>query len=301
MDWLWEAGRACPAHRQWLARVMHRFAAGRPSGLAFGQSHLVRERCGLTGTDPPRTVLSEGVPVRLRGVPPPGRLPARPVLSVVADAALDALAVVAPTECSGCGAPDRAHCTRCRTSLRPRPVRLQIGGGQSIRVVAGLRYTGTARRVLIAFKETGRTDAAAALAEVMRVVVSALLADCVNVALPGTVELATIPSTRAAFRVRGYHPSELVLARAGLRTSHPLRAARQTGDQSALSLTERALNRAGSLTARTDLARRRFLLIDDIVTTGSTLLEARRAIETAGGAVLGAAVLANTERRGGIH
>jgi predicted amidophosphoribosyltransferase len=132
----------------------------------------------------------------------------------------------------------------------------------------------------------------------MRAVVRRAVTDCASAPPTGAVELATIPSTRAAFRQRGYHPIELVLARAGLRASHPLRLARQTTDQATLGLTERLLNRDGSLVARADLSGRSFLLVDDIVTTGSTLREARRAIESAGGIVHGAAVLANTERTG---
>lgn len=235
-----------------------------------------------------------------------------PLLDVASlrGAALDALAVFAPTTCSGCGLDDRALCEPCAAALQPELTTAAVGDERSLVVHCGLRYQGVARRVLLAVKESGRTDATPALAPAARAAVAAALRTCARagagstadrhpaaMVLRGRVELATIPSTRAAFRVRGYHPTELVLAHAGLRASHPLRAARQTLDQAALGIDARSANRDGSLRARRTLSGRIFILVDDILTTGATLREARRAIEAADGVVLAAAVLANTERR----
>ncbi|WP_308468171.1 ComF family protein [Rathayibacter soli] len=229
-------------------------------------------------------------------------------LTSLRGAALDALAVFAPTTCSGCGLDDRALCEPCAAALQPDVTAVAVGDERTLVVHCGLRYQGVARRVLLAVKESGRTDAAPALARAARAAVAGALHTCERaggtadrhpaaMVLRGRVELATIPSTRAAFRVRGYHPTELVLAHAGLRASHPLRAARQTLDQAALGIDARSANRDGSLRARRTLSGRIFILVDDILTTGATLREARRAIEAAGGVVLAAAVLANTERR----
>ncbi|HEY1105739.1 MAG TPA: phosphoribosyltransferase family protein, partial [Agromyces sp.] len=59
----------------------------------------------------------------------------------------------------------------------------------------------------------------------------------------------------------------------------------------------RRANAAGGLVAVGQLAGRRFLLVDDIVTTGSTLAEAARALHAAGASTAGAAVLAETPLR----
>lgn len=227
-------------------------------------------------------------------------------LSRMRAAVLDAAAVLAPTDCSGCGAADRALCSSCAAALLADVALVDAGRPGStdgqLDVFCALRYAGVARRVLLAFKEAGRTDAAPALANALsQALASALAAVSSRDQLgddtrrsPVGVEVATIPSTRSAYRARGYHPTALVLAHAGVRASYVLRAERQTADQAGLGSAERTANREGSLTAVRRLDGRCFVVIDDIVTTGATLREARRAITAAGGRVVGAVAIANT-------
>ncbi len=224
----------------------------------------------------------------------------------VREAWLDALAVLAPTECSGCGEPDRALCTACRAALEPDPVPVELPG---LRVWAALDYRSAPRAVLVAFKDGGRTDSAPALATALRAAIEAALhdasgnecSDAVGDHEQSGVLIATVPSTRAAFRRRGYRPVELLLARAGLRSQRVLRPVRRTADQASLGAAQRALNRAGSLRAVPRAAGRSYLLVDDILTTGSTVREAARALRAAGARVVGAAVVARTERRDGLN
>jgi len=215
------------------------------------------------------------------------------------EAVLDAWAVLAPTECAGCGAPDRALCAACRAALAAAaPARevLRRDDGGELPVWRAFEYAGVARGVLLAFKDGGRTDAAPALAVVLRRLVHAALAEAPREAR-GRVELATIPSSRAAYRRRGYAPVRLLLRRAGFRDSRLLRITRQTQDQSNLDTTQRFANRAQSLTVPTAGERRFVLIVDDIVTTGATVLEADRAFSEAGHSVLGVVALARTPRR----
>ena len=229
-------------------------------------------------------------------------------------AVLDAWAVLLPTACSGCGVPDSALCAACRARLAPA-VRVTERGG--LRVWAGLDYAGVPRRVIASFKDGGRTDAAAALAPPLLAAVVAALA---AVEPHGAVEsrgavdprgalepargrhpdagihLVTIPSSRRAWRARGFLPVDLLLRRAGLAPSRVL-TSRETADQVGLDRAARARNRDGSLRAVRPLTGVRCLLVDDIVTTGATVLEARRAILAAGGEVVGVAALAETRRR----
>jgi len=204
------------------------------------------------------------------------------------DALLDAWALLMPVECTGCESPDRSLCAPCAVSLVPlTTVRATPGG---LRVVTALRYETVVRRVILSFKEQHRTDAAAHLAPALA---AALLA---SADAAGPAEVVAVPTSRAAYRRRGYDPVRLVLRKAGCRPVRVLRVARRTSAQKALGAAERAANLHGALAARGSLAGRRFLLVDDILTTGATLDEAARAISEAGGTVLGAATIAFTPR-----
>jgi ComF family protein len=205
----------------------------------------------------------------------------------VRDALLDALALLLPVECSGCGSADRSLCAQCRAALDPEPTPRVTPGG--VPVVTALRYEGRVRGVILALKEQGRTDAATAL--------SAPLAAAIGRATAArAVELAPVPTSRAAYRRRGYDPVLLLMRRAGLRPARVLEPARRTSRQKLLGAAERAENVAGALRARRSLEGRRFVVVDDILTTGATIEEAVRAITAGGGQVLGAATMAFTPR-----
>jgi predicted amidophosphoribosyltransferase len=74
-----------------------------------------------------------------------------------------------------------------------------------------------------------------------------------------------------------------------------LRKTKPTARQAGLHRDERLANLFGSFSASEQVAGRRCLLIDDIMTTGSTLREASRAIHTSGGTVIAAAVIARVK------
>ena len=211
---------------------------------------------------------------------------------IVRAALLDAVAVVLPVACSGCGAPDRAVCGRCSANLMGPLLHRSLG---DLDVVSAAAYGGAVAAVVVAFKDGGRTDAAAALGRALRWAVHGTLQ--IPASPPPHIELAPVPSSRAAYRRRGYRPVELILRAGRLPFSPVLTVARRVRDQASLSAEQRKENLSGSLAAKADLGGRTFILIDDVLTTGATLHEAKRAIEHAGGRVLGAATIASTPLR----
>ena len=215
---------------------------------------------------------------------------AHPVLPAVRAALRDALALILPVECAGCDEPDIGLCEECTAALVPMPRRREIvgtGAGDGLLVWSGLGFDGIPSRVIRALKEHGRTGLARALAP-------ALAAAFAASGDQGVV-IVPIPTSRAAFRRRGYRVVELVAARAGLRVERLLLHTRSTADQRGLDHARRRENVAGSLRAR-DAAGRRVLVLDDVVTTGATLAEAARALRAAGAEVVGGVTIAATPR-----
>ncbi len=246
-------------------------------------------------------------------VRPPGRPPLREQFR---DALLDAVAVLLPVDCAGCGRADRALCATCERALSPVPTRrvLDAAGRHPLVVHAGLEYRGVARRSILALKGEGRTDVAVRLAPAVAAAVRAagrefsgpVLGSATSVphgdrrAQSDRIVLCPIPSSRAAYRRRGYAPVRMLLSRCGLRTAPLLRVARGTRSQKTLDRAARGRNARGAMVARRSLRTLRVLLVDDVVTSGATLLDAARAVREAGGDVLGAVVLASTPRVDGL-
>lgn len=213
--------------------------------------------------------------------------------SLVREAALDALALLVPTDCAGCGAADRSVCAACRAAVLPQVRSTTVCDGLGpLRVWYALDYAGPAGRMIVGLKDGGRTGVARALAPALQAAVSAALAH----AGPGApLDLAAIPSSRTAFRRRGYRHVPLLLAAAGYRAAPVLSGVRTVQDQASLGVVARAANRSGSMSARRADGRA-FLIVDDILTTGATVLDARRAIHAGGGTAVAAVAIAHTQR-----
>lgn len=130
----------------------------------------------------------------------------------------------------------------------------------------------------------------------------------------GSWFLVPVPSRGRVVRARGHDPMMRVTRQAAgvlRRWGHPvalaclLRSVAVARDQSGLHAGERAANLGGSMRAaagRAEALRRRwpearFVVADDVLTTGSTAREAQRALEALGLEVVGVATVAATRKR----
>ena len=171
--------------------------------------------------------------------------------------------------------------------------------------VAG-RYEEEVRDALLAYKEHGRRELAgplgAGLAGAVRHAVAA------GAGPGGDVVLIPVPSRRSVARSRGGDHVRRLARRAAtvLALDGPavtvVPAVRVRGaprDSAGLSAADRFANLAGAFVATSGTAAcmgRYVVLVDDLVTTGATLVEAARALQERGIGVCAAAAVAATPR-----
>jgi predicted amidophosphoribosyltransferase len=108
-----------------------------------------------------------------------------------------------------------------------------------------------------------------------------------------------VPSSAKSFAKRGFVPAQVIANRLArnlklVAASKALWLNRIASDQAGLDQEARAENLIGAMKASVALSGKRVLLVDDIVTTGSSLVEAARAASVAGAEVVGFATLAET-------
>lgn len=220
------------------------------------------------------------------------------LVATAREALRDAWAVLMPVECAGCQSHDRALCQECARSLVATPTIHSTP--QHVRVYAALRYEGPVRRVLLAFKNQHRTDQARplslALLSALRMALDAPRA--AGGADGGPVQIVAVPTSKRAFRTRGYHPVSLVLRAAGVGHARVLRVAKETTSQKLLGAQQRATNVQGAFIATRWLGATNVIIVDDVLTTGATIDEAARAISAAGGTVIAAVTIGFTPRTG---
>lgn len=202
---------------------------------------------------------------------------------------------------------------------------------------SGADYDGLVKELVVAHKEHGVLGLAGPLGTVLAAVCRDACRDLVDgppPAGPSTVLLVPVPSRPRVVRARGQDPvlrmarvAAGLLRRSGrdVRVRRLLVTSNRTRDQSRLDARQRAANLAGSMRIRGRPGPpaghgpgpepgpergpdpgpgrggpdggRPVLVVDDVLTTGSTAREAQRALEATGVRVVGVVTLAATHRR----
>ncbi|SED86043.1 comF family protein [Arthrobacter alpinus] len=238
----------------------------------------------------------------------------------------DFMNLLLPADCAVCGKEDHAICPECSAVLRRQtryPFRAEgaadalvgVLGQTHLPVVAAGNYRDALSASLLAYKNHGRTELKAQLCRCLARAMSAAM-ELAPIPPNEPVLLVPVPSTGSGWRRRGYDPVAMMLraltregrAPAGM-TITPMLSIRaklpwHRRHQKGLGREARRKNVRNTMRIRVNYLRtfrpsanpagRLVVLVDDVLTTGSTLREAAKTLEESGFTVCAAVVLAAT-------
>jgi len=217
---------------------------------------------------------------------------ARPALC---DSCWDSIVRLGPPWCAICGRPFKVFPSPEGDAC---PGRAELCGRCSRRRPAfaysrsAALYQGAVREALHAFKFSGKTALAGPLTDLLLEVCGPAIAPAPDLVVP-------VPLHRRREQERGYNQSALLARRVARRlgAAHAPRAlwrVRPTSPQAELTGAERRTNVRGAFAVRSPgaLAGRHVLLIDDVLTTGTTVAECARVLAAAGAGAVGVLTVA---------
>ena len=200
--------------------------------------------------------------------------------------------LIFPSRCAVCDRPGNNLCLDCKNLLWIEPREFLLSG---LAIHTVTKYSDETSKLLVSLKDKGQFALVAELAQMLRPVIENLPAsESIRYLVPA-------PSSPENFSKRGFHPM-LLLAQEVAR-KYPsfsvlncLRFSRRVKDQVGLTEPERLANLSFSMELNQSVSGRVCYLLDDVVTTGATALEAARVLRV-GGAYL-AGVLAVSYSKG---
>jgi predicted amidophosphoribosyltransferase len=182
---------------------------------------------------------------------------------------------------------------KCRKHWNPNLYRTTLHSldRKVLEVTSAVMYSQVAQRVLLAAKESN-------IQEADNLISSAIVGAARDFSRREQIDLLIpIPSRKSADRKRGrqfiYAVTVQASSELGIPIEEPLRHSRKVRDQTGLNQSERWNNLSGAFVVKAGTRRgARALLVDDLVTTGATLLAAADALSLAGFQVIGAVTAA---------
>ncbi|WP_371177105.1 phosphoribosyltransferase family protein [Buchananella felis] len=218
------------------------------------------------------------------------------------------LDLLVPVECAGCGRQSQRLCPACQRSFAALTL---VDNAAPLPVLALDRYDGAARAMILAYKDRHRTDvdeflegrARAAgwwlsgqLGQLRRVLVVPAPSGWRRRWRGALVAARLAQAVAEGIASNGRQARAIDALRRAGGGSQAGRGARSRARRSRMRLSGRVVRVA--LGPGGCLAGRAVVLVDDVVTSGATLQEARRVLEAAGALVLAAVVLAAVPARG---
>ena len=192
-------------------------------------------------------------------------------------------ALIFPQRCIGCMQLGLTICSQCRLSWHPHIFRTHV---DTLPDTSSILYSPIAARILVAAKEANQRSADTLIIDSMQHILENYKGDIAN------LTFIPMPSSKKAIRKRGRNFIEFVCKELNISYSNVLFHKRSVKDQSGLNAEERRSNLVGAFGLESSVRiYGDIVLIDDVVTTGSTLREARRAL-SAGGLQVSAAITA---------
>lgn len=193
----------------------------------------------------------------------------------------DLTQLIFPSRCFGCQRLGPSICSGCRSSWHPHYYKRSL---DQFKVHSALIYTPIAAKIILAAKESGQKGADELI---IQSIIHVLEKNKVNTNL---ARLVPIPSSKASQRRRGRSFMVDLVSQISERTGIPmldcLQLSRRVLDQSRLDRDQRAKNLDGAFSLSCHV-RGELILIDDVVTTGATLREAFRAVNSQGFQAIG--------------
>ena len=186
----------------------------------------------------------------------------------------DLTQLIFPSRCFGCQRLGPSICSGCRSSWHPHYYKSNL---DKFKVHSALIYTPIASKIILAAKESGQKGADELIIQSIIHVLNKNKVDT------NSARLVPIPSSKASQRRRGRSFMVDLVSQISERTGIPmldcLQLSRRVLDQSRLDRDQRSKNLDGAFSLSCH-ARGELILIDDVVTTGATLREGFRAVNS---------------------
>lgn len=196
--------------------------------------------------------------------------------------------IIFPPRCISCSVLGSSLCYACTKIWNHQSYfqKLSTDTGEKLSVFSSVIYSPTARKILLAAKESNISNANRLIIDALDFSIQQYISSNSNLSI---LNLVPIPSRAQANRLRGRDFLYSITKSLSLKYQIPvlpiLGYSRRVQDQSRLNSKERWNNLAGSLVLTRGVSKLEsagLLLIDDLVTTGATLLAAETALNYAG-------------------